>query len=177
MKEAMNLQTETAEIPLRPLGRTGVQVSALSLGGYDLGTMADDTAAIRFDASFRSFEQQVLPELIRRGIAPFGMKSFGGDAGMVKAGAVTAQEALRYAMSLPVATTVSGIDAFAVLHQNLTVARDFVPLSDGEMQQLRERCALLAADGRFELYKTTERYEGPVGREQHGFPSPDELTA
>ncbi len=33
-----------------------------------------------FDASFRSFEQRVLPELNRRGIAPIGMKSLGGDA-------------------------------------------------------------------------------------------------
>ena len=54
-----------------------------------------------FDASFRSFEQRVLPELNRRGIAPIGMKSLGGDARSVKKKVVTPQEALRYAMSLP----------------------------------------------------------------------------
>ncbi|HWQ36721.1 MAG TPA: hypothetical protein VNQ79_28070 [Blastocatellia bacterium] len=43
----MNIQTETAEIPLRPPGRTGVRVTALGMGGYDLGTMADATEAIR----------------------------------------------------------------------------------------------------------------------------------
>ena len=32
-----------------------------------------------FDARFRSFEQHVLPELNRRGIAVIGMKSLGGD--------------------------------------------------------------------------------------------------
>ena len=32
-----------------------------------------------FDASFRSFEQRVLPELHRQRIAPLGMKSLGGD--------------------------------------------------------------------------------------------------
>src|SRR3954449_12964276 len=37
-----------------------------------------------FDATFRSFEQQVLPELQRRGIAPIGMKSMGGEGTMVK---------------------------------------------------------------------------------------------
>jgi hypothetical protein len=31
-----------------------------------------------FDASFRSFEQQVLPELLRQRIAPIGMKSLCG---------------------------------------------------------------------------------------------------
>ncbi len=58
-----------------------------------------------FDATFRSFEKQVLPEANRRGIAPLGMKSMGGSGEMVRNGGVTAAEALRYAMSLPVAVT------------------------------------------------------------------------
>ena len=32
-----------------------------------------------FDATYRSFELQVLPELQRQGIAALGMKSLGGD--------------------------------------------------------------------------------------------------
>ena len=127
-----------------------------------------------FDATFRSFEQQVLPELERRGIAPIGMKSMGGEADMVKRKAVTAHEALAYAMSLPVATTVSGVDSLRVLQQNLRVARGFTPMSSNEMQALRARSADLAADGRFELYKTTARHEGPIARKLHGFPSPDD---
>ena len=127
-----------------------------------------------FDATFRSFEQQVLPELQRRGIAPIGMKSMGGEGEMVKKKAVSAQEALAYAMSLPVATTISGIDSLRVLRQNLKVARGFVPMSSKEMHALRNRCADLAADGRFELYKTTAKHEGPVARKLHGFPPPDD---
>jgi aryl-alcohol dehydrogenase-like predicted oxidoreductase len=127
-----------------------------------------------FDATFRSFEQQVLPELQRRGIAPIGMKSMGGEGDMVKKKAVTAGEALAYAMSLPVATTISGIDSLRVLRQNLGVARGFTPMSSKEMHTLRARCAELAADGRFELYKTTARHEGPVARKLHGFPPPDD---
>jgi aryl-alcohol dehydrogenase-like predicted oxidoreductase len=127
-----------------------------------------------FDATFRSFEQQVLPELLRRGIAPIGMKSMGGEGDMVKQKAVTAQEALAYAMSLPVATTVSGIDSMRVLKQNLGVARGFKPLSSRAMQALRTRVVEQAADGRFELYKTTAKHEAKIGREQHGFPPPDE---
>ena len=127
-----------------------------------------------FDATFRSFEQQVLPELERRGIAPIGMKSMGGEADMVKRKAVTAPEALAYAMSLPVATTVSGVDSLRVLRQNLRVARGFTPMSSNEMQVLRRRSADLAADGRFELYKTTARHEGAVARKLHGVPPPDD---
>ena len=68
-----------------------------------------------FDASFRSFEQQVLPEANKRGIGVLGMKSLGGSGEMVTGGAITPAEGLRYAMSLPVATTISGMDTLGVL--------------------------------------------------------------
>jgi predicted aldo/keto reductase-like oxidoreductase len=130
-----------------------------------------------FDGSFRSFEQKVLPALLRRGIAPIGMKSLGGDGRQVKQKIITAQEGLRYAMSLPVAATVSGIDTMKVLRQNVRVASGFKPMSTRQMEMLRRRVSEEAADGRFELYKTTARHDGPVGREQHKFPSDDELSA
>jgi aryl-alcohol dehydrogenase-like predicted oxidoreductase len=128
-----------------------------------------------FDATFRSFERQVLPELSRRGIGAIGMKSLGGGAYAVRAGVVTAAEALRYAMSLPVASVVCGIDGIDVLRQNLAIARGFVPMPPDEMAALRARVASAAADGRFELYKTTVHFDAPVGREQHGFPTRAEL--
>jgi predicted aldo/keto reductase-like oxidoreductase len=132
-----------------------------------------------FDCSFedRSFERQVLPELLRRRIAPIGMKSLGGEGRQVKQKAITAQEGLRYAMSLPVATTVSGIDSMKVLRQNLKVAVGFKPMSERQMNVLRRRVQEQAADGRFELYKTSAKMEGPVGRRQHGFPDEEELSA
>ena len=123
-----------------------------------------------FDAAFRSFERQVLPELVARGIAPLGMKPICGDGDPAKKRAVKATDALRYAMSLPVATTITGIDSMKVLRQNLAVARGFTPLAEAEMEALRRQSAELAADGRFELYKTTAKHEGPVGRKEHGFP-------
>ena len=128
-----------------------------------------------FDGTYRSFEQQVLPELQRRGIAVLGMKSLGGDGQPILHGVVNAEEALRYAMSLPVTTTISGIDSLAVLRQNLAIVRGFTPMPPAEMGALRERCAAFAADGHLELYKSTKRYDGGVGREQHGYPPASEL--
>lgn len=128
-----------------------------------------------FDATFRSFEQLVLPELKKQGIAPLGMKSFGAGQA-VKHKAVTPADALRYAMSLPVTTTISGMDSTRVLRQNVKVARGFKPMSQQEMQAYRARLADRAADGRFELYKTTAQHDGVEGREQHGFPSQEELA-
>ena len=128
-----------------------------------------------FDATYRSFATQVLPELNRRGIAALGMKSLGGNGQPILHGILSAEEALRYAMSLPVATTISGIDSLQVLHQNLAVARNFRPMSPQEMQALRERCAAAAGDGHLEMYKSTMRYDADIGRQQHGFPTTAEL--
>jgi uncharacterized protein len=130
-----------------------------------------------FDATFRSFERRVLPELISRGIAPIGMKSLGGDGNAIKKRAVDVESALRYAMSLPVATTVSGIDSMRVLRQNLRIARGLRPMTERQMEAHRKKLAATAADGRFELYKTTAIFDGDEGRKAHGFPTQEELSA
>jgi hypothetical protein len=83
---------------------------------------------------------------------------------------VTAEELLRYATSLPVAVTICGMDSVEVLRQNLRIARGFTPMTDGEMDALRARCARTAADGRYEPYKVSLRYDNPVTRLPHGFP-------
>jgi len=129
-----------------------------------------------FDATFRSFEQRVLPEVRRQGIAPIGMKSLCGSGDMVKKRVVRVEDALRYAMSLPVTTTVSGIDSMRVLKQNLRIAAHFTPMMRSEMDRLRFRMAPLAADGRFELFKTTAMHDADEGRAQHGFPPQDALA-
>ncbi|HZR71083.1 MAG TPA: aldo/keto reductase [Burkholderiales bacterium] len=130
-----------------------------------------------FDGSFRSFEERVLPELVRRGIAPIAMKSLGGTGEAVKQGALSVNEALRYVLSLPIATLVSGIDSLDVLQQNVAIAASFAPMSPSEMAALRQRCAQVAADGRFELYKTSKKFDGEPGRRNHGFPLQPELPA
>jgi uncharacterized protein len=129
-----------------------------------------------FDANFRSFEQEVLPLATHRKMGVIGMKSLGGTGQAIIEGAVTIEEALRYAMSVDgVSVTVSGVDSLAILRQNLAIARNFKALTGTEMQALRARTADDAGDGHFELYKTTTRFDAKVGREQHGYPSEEEL--
>jgi len=129
------------------------------------------------DATFRSFETNVLPVAKQRGIGVLGMKSMGGSGEIIVHGAATPEQALRYAMSLPVSSTISGVDSMDVLEQNLAVARGFQPMPEQEMQALREQCKFFASDGRYELYKVTKKYDGEVGREQHGFPTSEDLPA
>jgi uncharacterized protein len=121
-----------------------------------------------FDGTFRSFEDDVLPVLHRLGIAALGMKTLGGNGEAIKQGVVTAEECLRYVLSLPIAAIVSGIDSIEVLRQNLAIAQRFVPMTAVEMDTLRHRLARYAAEGRFELYKSSRHYDGPIGRAQHG---------
>lgn len=162
---------------VRHIGFTGHKDPAIHLRmlAHDYPFDAVQMPLNVLDATYRSFEQQVLPEVNRRGMAVLGMKSFGGSGEILVGGAATPEEALRYAMSLPVATTISGIDSLDVLEQNLSIASNFKPMSAAEMQSLRERCRPLAADGRFELFKSTKKYDGKEGREQHMYPSASEL--
>lgn len=108
---------------------------------------------------------------------PIGMKSMGGGGEPVKRGVVTPTELLRYAMSMPVLTTVRGMDSYAVFEQNLAIASSFVPMTAQEISSLESRVRDIAGDGRLELYKSTKVYDAAVGREQHHFPPISELPA
>jgi predicted aldo/keto reductase-like oxidoreductase len=121
-----------------------------------------------FDGTYRSFEREVLPELTRRGIAPIGMKSLSGNGDPIKKQILTVEEALRYVLSLPIASVVSGIESRDILHQNLAIAQRFIPMSAQERERVRSRVAMYAADGRFELFKSSRHYDGLIGRQQHG---------
>jgi aryl-alcohol dehydrogenase-like predicted oxidoreductase len=92
-----------------------------------------------FDATYRSFQQYVLPEALKRGMGVIGMKSMGGRGEPILQGVLTPQEALRYAMSLPASVTVSGIDSLQVPRQNLDVAKGFQPMMGDEMLALARR--------------------------------------
>ncbi len=130
-----------------------------------------------FDATFRSFEKNVLPEANKRGMAVLGMKSLGGSGEMIAHGAIKVDDALRYAMSLPVATTISGIDSLEVLEQNLAIARGFQPLDEAAKDALRKRSSFFASDGRYELFKTSVKYDAKIGRQQHEYPEETKLPA
>jgi aryl-alcohol dehydrogenase-like predicted oxidoreductase len=130
-----------------------------------------------FDPSYRSFERNVLPVAVQKGMAVFSMKSMSGSGESIVNGALTPTEALSYAMSVPgVSTTISGMDSMAVLDQNLDILRAFQLLDEKQMADLREHGRQFR-DGRYELFKSTMKYDGDLGREQHDFPSAAKLPA
>ncbi len=166
--EALDAAKKAGKV--RYVGFTGHKSPAIHLKmlSYDYPFDSVQMPLNPFDATYRSFATHVLPEVRKREMAALGMKSLGGNGQPVTQGVVTVEEALRYAMSLPVAVTISGIDSLAVLRQNLAIARGFKPMTAAEMEALRRRCAAAAGDGHLELYKSTMKYDGDLGREQHG---------
>lgn len=130
-----------------------------------------------FDPAYRSFEREVLPVAMEKGMAVFSMKSMSGSGESVVHGALTPTEALSYAMSVPgVSTTISGMDSMQVLDQNLRILHAFKPLNEQQMNALREHGRPFN-DGRYELFKSTMKYDGELGRQQHNFPTAEELPA
>jgi len=172
------LERAKAQGKVRYVGFTGHKSPEIHLRMLSFGFPFDacQLPLNGFDASFRSFQQLVLPELARRQIAAIGMKSLGGDGRAVEKRAAGVTDALRYAMSLPVCTTVSGIDSRTVLRQNVRIARGFRPMAARERRDYERRVQQYAGDGRFELYKTSAEHEGTVGRAEHGFPSQEEVA-
>jgi len=110
------------------------------------------------DAHFRSFEQIVLPIASQKKIAIIGMKPM-GDPFILESRTVTAMECLRYAMSLPVSVTITGIDSMDILQQALDVAERFTPLTPQERGELLARTANAAKDGEWERYKVSQHFD------------------
>jgi aryl-alcohol dehydrogenase-like predicted oxidoreductase len=172
------LERAKAQGKVRYVGFTGHKDPEIHLGmlSFEFPFDSCQLPLNGFDAGFRSFQMRVLPELARQKIAAIGMKSLGGDGRVIKKKAARVDDALRYAMSLPVCTTVSGIDSLKVLRQNLRIARGFTPMTERQRTAYEQSLAGAGLDGRFELYKTSAEHEGNIGRKQHGFPSQEEVA-
>lgn len=117
------------------------------------------------DASFRSFQKQVLPRLQTAGIAALGMKPIGSGI-LLKSGRVTAVECLQYALSLPASVVITGCDSMERLDQAFQVIRNFQPLPAEKMAELENRVKADALSGKFELFKTTTRFDGTIKNPQ-----------
>jgi predicted aldo/keto reductase-like oxidoreductase len=126
------------------------------------------------DHFYRSFVATICPLAEKQGTGVIGMKSLGGgtkEAGgkVVTAKVCTAEEAIRFALSQPVASVVTGIDSMEVLKQNIKVAREFKPYAGDELEKLLAKVKPHAGDGRHERFKSTIDFDGPYHRKQHGF--------
>ena len=121
------------------------------------------------DLHYRSFQQEVLPVCLERNVGVIGMKGYGGGNGVARGAGLGVEEAYRYALSQPVASQVVGMTTMEQLTENVALARAFAPMSQSEQAALAARVKAVASDGRFERFKSTQSFDGPVHRKQHGF--------
>jgi aryl-alcohol dehydrogenase-like predicted oxidoreductase len=102
------------------------------------------------DAHYESFQRDVLPVLTAQGTAIIGMKALAsGD--LLKSGVATAEECLRFALSLPASTVVTGCDSEEILEQ--------APLDGKEQRELLARAEAAGQRGQYERFKTTKEFD------------------
>src|SRR5438876_648206 len=117
------------------------------------------------DAHFRSFAQKVVPVLVQQEIGVLGMKPMGSGA-ILQSKTATPIECLHYALNLPTSTVITGIDRMELLDQALEAARTFRPMSSETVAALLSRTAASAASGKYEMFKTTSRFDATAHNPQ-----------
>jgi hypothetical protein len=111
------------------------------------------------DAHYRSFEKEVLPELVKQNIGVLGMKSMANRI-LLKSKTVTPVECLHYALNLPTSVVITGIDSMEILDQAFEAVRTFRPMSGREVASLLAKTLKAATTGEFEPFKTTSLFDG-----------------
>ena len=120
-------------------------------GDYDWQTAQLPTNLL--DYHYRSFLSEIVPILQERNMGVIGMKSLAGNGtNMFKTG-VSASEAMRFSLSLPIHTLISGMDTLEIVKENCALAQSFKPMEEDEKKTLIARVAPHAQDGSLEGYK------------------------
>ena len=159
------MEKAKAEGMIRNIGITGhfeplVLLEAIKRYSFDSILMAVNAA----DIHYLSFINYLLPEAQKRGIAIIGMK-VATRGRMIstwtpppleeqperlrtpKPGTITIKEALTYNMSLPVSTTIIGIDTVAQIEEDVKIASEFSPLCEAEMKEIEFKTLPIVRQG------------------------------
>ncbi|MCU1325053.1 MAG: tas [Bryobacterales bacterium] len=111
------------------------------------------------DYHFRSFTHQVVPRLVKEGIAVLGMKPI-AIGNVLRAGVATPIECLHYALNLPTSVVITGCESMERVDQAIEAARTFKPLSAQQLQAIVSKTKVAAMTGNFEPFKTTTQFDG-----------------
>jgi predicted aldo/keto reductase-like oxidoreductase len=159
------LEKAKSEGVVRYLGITGhfeplILHEAISRYYFDQILLAVNAA----DVHYLSFKNYLLPEVQKKGIGIVGMKvatrgrmlsswspppldQQPSRMATPKPGTITIREALSYNMSLPVSTTIIGVDNVAQIEEDVQIASGFSPLSEDEMQAIELKTLPIVRQG------------------------------
>jgi ABC-type branched-subunit amino acid transport system substrate-binding protein len=62
-------------------------------------------------------------------------------------------------MNLPTSVVITGIDNMQILEQAIQAAKTFKPMSAAGVESLLAKTKQAAADGQFELFKTSQHFD------------------
>jgi hypothetical protein len=91
-------------------------------------------------------------------IGVLGMKSM-GDKLLLESNTASPIECLHYALNLPTSVVITGIDRMDILDQAIEAARTFRPMDRAVVRALLAKTATAAATGRYEQFKTSDRFD------------------
>lgn len=156
---------------VRFIGFTGHKAPAIHLAmlGKDFAWDAAQMPNNVLDSKFLSFRHEVMPVCLKKQMGIVGMKGCCGDGRPIAAGLLSVEDCYRYCLSQPVSVQVVGLSTLEHLQTALKIARAFKPLTPAEMTALLAKVKDVQFDGRYELFKTSERYDSAYHRAQHGF--------
>jgi aryl-alcohol dehydrogenase-like predicted oxidoreductase len=149
---------------IRFMGFTGHKDPSVHLRMLELADKHNfqfDTAQMPInvmDAHFRSFGKEVVPVLVKKQIALLGMKPM-GSGNILKAKVVTPLECLQYALSQPTSVVITGVDSMEILDQAFEAAKTYSQLSKSDIAAILKKTETVAADGKFEPFKTTPIFD------------------
>ncbi len=114
------------------------------------------------DPHYLSFEKEVLPIAIQRGMGIQGMKST-GNAKLLSALAVP--DCIRYVLSLPVHCLAVGCTTIGQIEDDVRIVKEFKPMDETQLAGLRKRAQRLSGPGLEDWKKNTQRAEATIYRD------------
>jgi hypothetical protein len=85
-----------------------------------------------------SFIEHLLPFAVEKRLAIIGMKIPARGRMFREGGITTMEQAMGYTLTLPVSTVIVGISTLKELEENVSLAKDFKPLTEEEMKKLED---------------------------------------
>ena len=159
------LEKAKSEGMVRHLGITGhyeplILLEAIKRFPFDQILLAVNAA----DVHYLSFKNYLLPEVQKQQIGIVGMKvatrgrmlsswtpppiaDQPARMATLKPGTLTIKEALNYSMSLPVSTTIIGVDNVAQIEEDVKIASEFTPLNEEQMEEIEFKTLPIVRQG------------------------------
>jgi predicted aldo/keto reductase-like oxidoreductase len=114
------------------------------------------------DPAYLSFEHDVLPVAVKRGMGIQGMKST-ANAKLLQA--ITVKDCLTYALSLPIHCVALGCTKVAEIEEDVRVAQQFKPMEQSQMADLRSKVAHLGGPNLEDWKRSRENASSRIYRD------------